>query len=249
LKKTLYRKINFCLSIVLFAFVLFNLFYITESKNSQNLLKYHYKVPSIKHSSSYIINEYKVANKSFEEFFYLFSHSRLVIDTKDLKPSFADNYLAFLINLFIKDKIINYCPLGILKKKGGLCDDASFLLMNYAAKKNLQSKLVQLNGHVVLEVLYNNGNIKTYDSANNLIFDYPVLKLDRMQVKNKLKKYSTLNDFTIEKIVDIYMSKSDNAHNNAEWYYKSCQNFTIVKILSIIIPFLLLFIHFLVLKK
>lgn len=241
-------RINFLLIIFtlsLSAINLFNFISPKEKTNYANVLDNHKVIPSRSYDQMVVLRHYDKADLDFKSFFDKFSKSRLVYRENSILPNYSENYLAFLLNSFFNFRIINYCPRTIIKSGGGLCDDASFLLLNYAKKKNHLARLVQMTGHVVVEVSFDNGKTYlTFDSGNNSYFDKSVKNLNPDEISKLLKKNSTLKENNIEKMVNIYLSHDDNFLNNGDSYYKMCEKFKFYLILSLLTPFFLILLQY-----
>ena len=139
-----------------------------------------------------VLRHYDKSDIDFKSFFNKFSKSRLVYLPNSILPDYSENYLAFLLNNLFNFKIINYCPRGIIKNGGGLCDDASFVLLNYARKINKPARLVQMNGHVVEVSFDDRKTYMTFDSGNNSYFDKSTKNLNADEIRKSLQKNSTL---------------------------------------------------------
>ena len=189
-----------------------------------------------------------ISEKDIREINYLFAGSVKHYWPKVNLFEFSENWIIFFLqrielqtkqNKTLKLERFNWEK--IIERGYGLCSQISLAMYDYFQKNNLNSLILSLGGHVVIE--FKDGD-KSYilDPDYNVVINGDLSTIySNSDLIQEAYTYAGYNNNVIESLSEIYTSREDNkVVNRYEYYPKLTKFYYLVNLLKWLIPILII---------
>ncbi len=148
----------------------------------------------------------------------LVSNRMLHIDHKYTSPTFFENYLLWAYSRYTRYyEWVN--TKRAIRLGGGFCSQQAIVLDNLLKTQGIESTIIGLSGHVVNEVLVDEGWM-ILDPDYNVSIGFSLRELEHNHdIAHKAYKQTGLSDGAARRIAQMYTSHQDN------WRYKGSVDF------------------------